>query len=80
MPRILTCCVPLLFSSADKVAAKVVAAADPKALDGHTGIFVVGGKEKPLPKLAKDKKIQEAIIAQLKEKTSDNTPEDEPTN
>ncbi|MEM8920179.1 MAG: SDR family NAD(P)-dependent oxidoreductase [Pseudomonadota bacterium] len=65
MPGPLRLLAPLLFSSPDKQAAKVVFAADPAAFGGRTGIMVSGGKEKPLPKLAKDPKLKEQLMSKL---------------
>lgn len=66
MPTFLRWLAPLFFSKPDKQARKIVTAADPAAFQGRSGILVASGKEKPLPKIAADKKIQSALMTQLR--------------
>lgn len=70
MPTVLRWLAPLLFSKPDKQAAKIVAAAQPSQFDGRTGIMVAGGKERPLPKLAKDTALREALMAKIAKDSS----------
>ncbi|MEM9047120.1 MAG: SDR family NAD(P)-dependent oxidoreductase [Pseudomonadota bacterium] len=65
MPTLVRWLSPILFAKADKQALKVVNAADPTAFAGRSGNFVSNGKEKALPKPAKDKAVQKALIARL---------------
>ena len=65
MPWFLKLLVPLLFKKPETQARKMVAAARPDSYDGRTGIYITDGKEKPLPKLAQDPKIQSALLAKL---------------
>eukprot|EP00435_Cladocopium_sp_Y103_P076612 s1_g351.t1 len=65
MPKILQWLAPLLFSPADKQAAKVVDSADPAALGGQTGLFVANRKRKKLPKPAADSANQTQLIGLL---------------
>lgn len=62
MPKILAWLAPLLFSPADKQAAKVIESADPRAFDGRSGIYVANKKEKKLPAPAIDISAQGALI------------------
>ncbi|MBO9436659.1 SDR family NAD(P)-dependent oxidoreductase [Ruegeria sp. R13_0] len=65
MPTFLRWLAPILFSPAEKQAAKVIAAADPAEFGGATGIFVANLKEKKVPKSAADPNIQRALLALL---------------
>lgn len=65
MPKVLTWLAPLLFSPADKQAAKVVDSADPAAFGGRTGIYVANRKEKKLPAPATEKATQRDLMALL---------------
>lgn len=65
MPKALQWLAPLLFSPADKQAAKVVNSADPAAFDGQTGIFVANGKRKRMPKPAADTPTQAELLSLL---------------
>lgn len=65
MPKALQWLEPLLFSPADKQAAKVVNSADPAAFDGQTGIFVANGKRKRMPKPAADTPTQAELLSLL---------------
>ncbi|MEO1020472.1 MAG: SDR family NAD(P)-dependent oxidoreductase [Pseudomonadota bacterium] len=65
MPKALQWLAPLLFSPADKQAAKVVNSAGPAAFDGQTGIFVANGKRKRMPKPAADTPTQAALLSLL---------------
>ena len=67
MPKILAWMAPLLFSPADKQAAKVVESADPAAFEGRSGIYVANRKEKKMPSPATDKKVQQDLIALLEQ-------------
>ncbi|MEO1681584.1 MAG: SDR family NAD(P)-dependent oxidoreductase [Pseudomonadota bacterium] len=65
MPKLLTWVAPLLFSPADKQAAKVVESADPAAFGGRTGIYIANRKEKKMPPPATNGKTQQELIALL---------------
>ncbi|WP_422021849.1 SDR family NAD(P)-dependent oxidoreductase [Roseibium sp.] len=65
MPKILQWLAPLLFSPADKQAAKVVDSADPSAFAGQTGLYLANRKQRKFPKPASDKAIQKQLIAML---------------
>lgn len=65
MPKPLQWLAPLLFSPADKQAAKVVDGADPSAFERRSGIYVANRKEKKLPRSAADKDIQVRLVALL---------------
>ncbi|MEM1309359.1 MAG: SDR family NAD(P)-dependent oxidoreductase [Cyanobacteria bacterium P01_H01_bin.153] len=65
MPKLLAWAAPLLFSPADKQAAKVVDSADPSAFDGGSGIYVANLREKKLPAAAADLKTQRDLVALL---------------
>ncbi|MEM1411275.1 MAG: SDR family NAD(P)-dependent oxidoreductase [Pseudomonadota bacterium] len=67
MPKLLSWLAPLLFSPADKQAAKVVAGADPLAFSGRSGIFVASAREKPMPAPSMDPQNQRDLIALLDE-------------
>lgn len=65
MPKLLAWVAPLLFSPADKQAAKLVASADPEAFDGRSGIYVANRKEKALPVAATDVGAHQALVSML---------------
>ncbi|MEM1232950.1 MAG: SDR family NAD(P)-dependent oxidoreductase [Pseudomonadota bacterium] len=65
MPKLIAWLAPLLFSPADKQAAKVVDSADPSAFDGRSGIYIANRKEKSLPKPAQNAGTQQALIRLL---------------
>lgn len=65
MPTFLRWLAPILFSPADKQAAKVIAAADPAEFGGATGIFVAALKRKNLPNAAADPNLQRALLGLL---------------
>ena len=65
MPKLLKWLAPLLFRPADKQAAKVVLSASPSAFSSGTGIFLANGKEKDLPKAARDASAQRDLIKLL---------------
>ncbi|MEM6637222.1 MAG: SDR family NAD(P)-dependent oxidoreductase [Pseudomonadota bacterium] len=65
MPTVLAWLAPLLFSPADKQAAKVVDSADPKAFGGRTGNYMANRKEKKMPAPATDPKTQQDLLALL---------------
>jgi len=65
MPKPLQWLVPLLFSAADKQAAKLIDSANPSAFEGRSGIYVANRKERKLPKPAADKNTQKHLIALL---------------
>ena len=65
MPKPLQWLAPILFSKADKQAAKVIASADPTAFQGRSGIYVANRTEKKMPKPAADKSTQRDLIAML---------------
>lgn len=65
MPKLLAWLAPLLFSPADKQAAKVVDSADPSAFDGGSGIYVANLKKKKMPAAAADVKTQRDLVALL---------------
>ena len=65
MPKPLQWLAPLLFSKADKQAAKVIESADPTAFQGRSGIYVANRTEKKMPKPAADKTTQRDLIDML---------------
>ncbi len=65
MPKVLAWLAPLLFSPADKQAAKLVDSADPAAFDGRTGIYVANRREKKMPAPATDTIVQRDLISLL---------------
>ncbi|MEM8936676.1 MAG: SDR family NAD(P)-dependent oxidoreductase [Pseudomonadota bacterium] len=65
MPGFLRFLAPLLFSKPDKQAKKIAFAADPASYDGRTGVLVMEGKERPMPKIAQDPELQKALLAKL---------------
>ncbi|MEM9438678.1 MAG: hypothetical protein AAGA15_16745, partial [Pseudomonadota bacterium] len=65
MPKFIAWLAPLLFSPADKQAAKVVKSSDPGVFGGRSGIYVANLKEKKLPKPASDGGQQAALVAML---------------
>lgn len=65
MPRIIAWLAPLLFSPADKQAAKLVESANPAAFGGATGIYLANRKEKKLPAPAADPATQRDLLALL---------------
>ena len=65
MPKILAWLAPLMFSPADKQAAKIVESADPNAFGGRTGIYVANRKEKKMPAAGVDSRIQADLISYL---------------
>lgn len=65
MPKLLAWVAPLLFSPADKQAAKLVASADPEAFGGRSGIYVANRKEKALPVAATDVDAHQALVSML---------------
>ena len=65
MPKILAWLAPLMFSPADKQAAKIVESADPNAFGGRTGIYAANRKEKNLPASAADPRKQADLISYL---------------
>ncbi len=65
MPKILAWLAPLLFSPADKQAAKIVDSAAPSAHDRRTGIYVANRKEKKMPAPAANREIQSKLISML---------------
>ncbi|MEM6891564.1 MAG: SDR family NAD(P)-dependent oxidoreductase, partial [Pseudomonadota bacterium] len=65
MPFIIKWLAPLLFSAADKQAAKVVDSADPSAFEGQTGIYVANRKKRKLPAPAADRQIQQKLVEYL---------------
>jgi len=65
MPKVLAWLAPILFSSADRQAAKIVVSANPLSHDGRTGIYVANRKEKKIPEHAADPKIQADLISLL---------------
>ena len=67
MPRLLAWLAPLLFSPADKQAAKVVASADPSAFGGETGLYLANLKKKKLPDAIANPATQRALVERLEQ-------------
>ncbi|MEM8916351.1 MAG: SDR family NAD(P)-dependent oxidoreductase [Pseudomonadota bacterium] len=65
MPKVLAWLAPLLFSPADKQAAKVIESADPAAFGGRTGLYVANRREKKMPAPANSHETQRALISLL---------------
>ncbi|MEM6898065.1 MAG: SDR family NAD(P)-dependent oxidoreductase [Pseudomonadota bacterium] len=65
MPKVIAWLAPLLFSPADKQAAKVVSAADPRAFGGKSGLYLANRKEKKMPAPAQDPATQKALLELL---------------
>ncbi|MEL6235056.1 MAG: SDR family NAD(P)-dependent oxidoreductase [Pseudomonadota bacterium] len=65
MPKILAWIAPLVFSPADKQAAKLVDSADPAAFGGRSGIYVANRREKKPPAPVMDAGMQRDLVAML---------------
>ncbi|MEM1398877.1 MAG: SDR family NAD(P)-dependent oxidoreductase [Pseudomonadota bacterium] len=65
MPKVLAWLAPLLFSPADKQAAKVIESADPAAFGRRTGLYVANRREKKMPAPANSHETQRALISLL---------------
>lgn len=65
MPKILAWIAPLVFSPADKQAAKLVDSADPSAFGGASGIYVANRRQKKPPAPVTDAKVQGNLMALL---------------
>ncbi|MEM1196867.1 MAG: SDR family NAD(P)-dependent oxidoreductase [Pseudomonadota bacterium] len=65
MPLVLKWLAPILFSDPQKQAAKIVAAADPEAFGGATGIFVSSGRQNPLPKSIASQPIRGQLLEKI---------------
>lgn len=65
MPFFLRWLAPLLFSDPQKQATKIVAAADPSACAGETGILVSSWRTKPMPKSIEDPLVRAELMDQI---------------
>jgi len=65
MPFFLRWLAPILFSDPQKQATKIVAAADPIACAGETGILVSSWEKKPLPKSIQDPLVRAELMDQI---------------
>jgi len=65
MPKALAWLAPILFSPADRQAAKIVESADPQAHGRRTGIFVANRKERTMPTIVADPKTQAELVSYL---------------
>lgn len=67
MPTVIRWLAPLFFAPAEKQAAKIIASAEPGALDGGSGIFVANKQQKPLPASIDDPVLQRDLLELLSE-------------
>lgn len=65
MPKLIAWLAPLLFSPADRQAAKVVDSASVNTHSGRTGIYISNGKEKPMPAPAADHQTQKSLLSMI---------------
>ncbi|MEM6909734.1 MAG: SDR family NAD(P)-dependent oxidoreductase [Pseudomonadota bacterium] len=65
MPFFIRWMVPFFFSDPEQQASKIVAAAEPHAFGGATGVFISGWQQKPLPKSIAEPAIQDELLAQI---------------
>ncbi|MEM9944011.1 MAG: SDR family NAD(P)-dependent oxidoreductase, partial [Planctomycetota bacterium] len=65
MPWFLRWIAPLLFSPADRQAAKVIEGSDPTSFDGATGIYVANMRQKKIPDSVINAGVQRSLIELL---------------